>query len=1250
MSAGLAIQFARARYISRGSGGSAVRSAAYNGREEIAAERTGEVFYFRHRDAPEHHTVLLPEGAAARFVQASALWNAAETAERRKDAQVAREIVLALPANADVSTEDRIALARSFAETHFVSKGLAVQLDVHAPHEGDAESERANWHAHLLITTRRLEGEQFAAKKARDLDPEVRLAGGRALVSDGAVWGELWREHQDQYFREHGLEARVDPRATHAEEHIGPVRMRVTGAEIVERAEIIRQANQAAARDPDQVLVALTRNNATFTARELDRHLSKQLGQEGRDATAEIAVVRAAVLKHGDLVPLHDRETGAPAERFTTRQVRAEELAALSDADRMGSTRWMGVSGRGAKAAQAGRTLRPDQEAAFAHATGAGNLKLIEGRAGTGKSYTLAAIHDAHVADGKRVVGLAPTNAVAQDLAADGFTEAGTVHSALFRLKNGRTSWDRDTVVVVDEAAMLDTPVTGELLAAARQAGAKLILVGDDRQLASIERGGLFAELRQLHGAAEITEVTRQKVDWQRQAARDLAEGRFAEAVNAFDRAGAITWTQDQHDARRALVEAWTRDAQERPGASRFVFAYTNRDVDALNAELRQVHRDRGALTGTDVVFDTKHGPAAFAVGDRLQFTDTDKRRHIYNGNTGTITGLNASSGEITARLDAASGAGRDVTWLAAEFEGFRHGYAGTIYKGQGKTLDRTYLYHTEHWRAAASYVALTRQRDSAQVFVARETARDAGQLARQMARGEVRAASVAWATGEEASKLRAERQAGLAAASRNAERTGPGEARDEDSLRAKVREALAARQKSNAADERPEAAPVPDGRAVRAERQADPAAAYWKATANGPGEARDEDRLRAKVREALAARQRANAADEQPAAAPAPDVRAVRASEHETIDRAFTGSPEGHAPLKADTTPQLATKEAREEPVVPTDAQRRAAVRSAPEDERAPAPLLPAWRDATGQGRDSLGRGMSQEDLARVADQDPAARREADARTRTLRVTYRDPEAAADALDALIRKSGNDLRAAAQTLRQDGPEGLGALRGREGWLASEAAKTERTYARSAARTVPTGLDQEAAARDAATRNHTTEVDQQRSRDAVEVPGLSKSTLAVLDNVGSALGVTDQQRDGERYDAKQRRQEEMVAGAWTTGRADPRVAGELDRFMAAAERRLGEEGMRNASRAAGQAGRMTVPGAGPEQQAGLDVLARSFKLGREGTEQSAAWGNRLGREAQVAERERTRQEERQRLGLPPEPPPEQQKKGLGLSR
>ncbi len=206
----MAIAFARARYLSRASGGNAVRSAAYNAREAITAERTGELFHFRHRDTPEHHAVLLPEGADARLADSAVLWNAAEAAERRKDAQVAREIVLALPADRVLSTEDRIELAHSFAQEHFVSKGLAVQLDVHAPHKERREGESAwtegtggdhiNWHAHLLITTRRIEGDQLAAKKARDLDPEVRKTGTRTLVTDAEAWGETWRAHQDRYF------------------------------------------------------------------------------------------------------------------------------------------------------------------------------------------------------------------------------------------------------------------------------------------------------------------------------------------------------------------------------------------------------------------------------------------------------------------------------------------------------------------------------------------------------------------------------------------------------------------------------------------------------------------------------------------------------------------------------------------------------------------------------------------------------------------------------------------------------------------------------------------------------------------------------------------------------------------------------------------------------------------------------------------------------------------------------------------
>jgi Ti-type conjugative transfer relaxase TraA len=813
VTAGGAIGFGRMRSLKRRHGDNAVRTDLYNRRAKGRCERTGQQFCYDKQVKPVHHAVLLPEGAKPEFSDSSVLWNAVEAAERRKDAQVARELVLALPASEEVSHEDRVELTHRFAHEHFVSKGVAVQIDIHEPDrrelvlqlpagkeishedrvelvhrfanehlvskgravqidihapkgEGPDGEEGVNWHAHLLITTRRVGREGLAPNKARDLDPVIRSVGGRSHVVAVEPWGELWALAQNRYFREQGMRVRVDANSVLGQIHVGPHRLRVKDSSIVKQAEERRLANIEAARDPRLVLEALTRYNATFTKADLDRFLAKQLGRAGVGGN-EIARVRKAVLESPDAIALYDPETGAPSGRLTTHAVRDEERAAIAVAAELGSWTSGGVSAASAAAAVAGRPLREDQVRAFEQATGPGHLKLIEGRAGTGKSFTLGAIREAYEADGKRVVGLAPTNVVAQDMAADGFKEAGTVHSALFQLKNGRAHWTADTVVMLDEAAMLDTPITAELLKAVSRAGAKLILVGDDRQLSSIERGGLFSELLTRHGSAEITEVSRQQVDWQRQAARDLAQYKFGEAVDAFERGGAIHWSDKQDQAMAALVEAWKTDLDASgpggardSGGSRFVFAYTNGDVDALNSRLRAVCREHHKLSGADVPLqiicrnsdgDEEERTAPFAKGDRVQFTQTSKKQSIYNGNVGTITSIDAATGIVTARLDAAAGRdGREVSWNARQFQGFRHGYAGTVYKGQGKTLEQTYLYHSRHWNSAASYVALTRQRQGAALFVARETAADLKQLAQQMAQTETRSASLAWATSAE--------------------------------------------------------------------------------------------------------------------------------------------------------------------------------------------------------------------------------------------------------------------------------------------------------------------------------------------------------------------------------------------------------------------------------------------------------------------------------------------------------------------
>lgn len=227
--------------------------------------------------------------------------------------------------------------------------------------------------------------------------------------------------------------------------------------------------------------------------------------------------------------------------------------------------------------------------------------------------------------------------------------------------------------------------------------------------------------------------------------------GDFQTALEVFDRKGSINWSATQDAARDGLVSKYAGDSIGEPGGKRFVFAYTNADVDAINRDIRAVRKERGEL-GADFILKTKDEPQAFSFGDRVQFTGNARYKSardlgFTNGVVGTVRDIDGL--RMTVELDGKkSSKSRIVSFTvgdntqAGQFNTFRHGYAGTIYKGQGRTLDQTYLYHSRHMRSAASYVALTRHHERTTVFVARETAADLRQLSEQMARVDDRRAA----------------------------------------------------------------------------------------------------------------------------------------------------------------------------------------------------------------------------------------------------------------------------------------------------------------------------------------------------------------------------------------------------------------------------------------------------------------------------------------------------------------------------
>jgi AAA domain/Relaxase/Mobilisation nuclease domain len=208
------------------------------------------------------------------------------------------------------------------------------------------------------------------------------------------------------------------------------------------RAEANRLRDAIGDRDAGAVLELMTEQRSTFTGKDLERALSKQIkGELGRAQFAE------AVLSHPDAVRLSDQAKG-PTTRYSSKAVVEIEQHVLRAADGLARNDRHQVGERIVASVVSDKAfdgISREQARAVRHATGKEGLALIDGQAGTGKSYTMSAIRQAYEAQGYKVIGLAPTNVVAQDMKRDGFARAGTVHSELFSLNNERTQWDKRT-------------------------------------------------------------------------------------------------------------------------------------------------------------------------------------------------------------------------------------------------------------------------------------------------------------------------------------------------------------------------------------------------------------------------------------------------------------------------------------------------------------------------------------------------------------------------------------------------------------------------------------------------------------------------------------------------------------------------------------------------------------------------------------------------------------------------------------
>ena len=464
-------------------------------------------------------------------------------------------------------------------------------------------------------------------------------------------------------------------------------------------------------------LHATWQNAAVLKDRDLQRLVMEAAGHAG--VRVDEALQRTEAARAG-LVRLTGQDGEiywtTPEHLQTSRELR--ELAKELASSRAHTIPPELIDAQIAAAAERGLTLRPEQEAALRHFAEASGLSLVVGAAGAGKTTAMDAYCQASKAAGFRVLGLAPSGKAAEQLGQDAHIDARTIHSLLLREQKaedeGRPSLlDDHTILLVDEAGMLDSKLTRDLLALAKKHGCSVRLVGDDQQVAPVAACSPFRVLARDFKPAELVEHRRQRHAWARDAAKALRAGEAADALAAYRERGWLHIAETREAAQEFIVRRWAEAFDPTDARNCVLTAPTNADVGALNDLARESLRAGGLLDGEAVRW--ANGPREYSIGDRVLVRKNDRDADVKNGNLGTVHLVDSQL--ITIELDN----GRMVTLQAGVFDAVKleRGYAISVHASQGSTAE-----HTRNLLAGGNldkllaYVQGTRHRESAELVL----------------------------------------------------------------------------------------------------------------------------------------------------------------------------------------------------------------------------------------------------------------------------------------------------------------------------------------------------------------------------------------------------------------------------------------------------------------------------------------------------------------------------------------------------
>ena len=545
----MAIGQARNEFVQRSKGQNICHKAAYIDRSRLEFEGTKfqdrKLYDYSNREAPLVKKIMLPEGADEKFLKPEILWNAAEKIEPQHNSQVGMELVIALPDDKVITEEDRTILTERFAQ-QFVDKGLAAHYAIHRPDD----KEDYNWHAHILVPTRTFSQDGQELNYLKDRTMQQELANTR--------WGEKWTAIQNNYFKELGLDLRVDPKGLTPQNHLGAVRLRGNCQEMLDHHEELKTLNALDASDPVKILNAIEKQKSVWQPQDVERFMAKHTPHEKLEEVrakfwqqSDIVKLQVEVPSNSFSIPNHFKDTG----KFSTIRVIEEEKQITRRCDKINDVEHINLKDKHLN--KYIDRFNCEQQDAFKMLAGRQGLYVLEGYAGTGKSYVLAALKDAYEAKGVTVRGFGPDNATANLLKDKGF-HAENVPRFLYATEHGHRNISKKELWIVDEAGKLGNQSLNELCRLAHENKAKLVLAGDRAQMPSVDRGGMFNVLAERYDASKLEVIQRQTTQEHRYIAQSFAEGDISKAIDTMHSEKCINFSKDKAGSIENLIVDWS--------------------------------------------------------------------------------------------------------------------------------------------------------------------------------------------------------------------------------------------------------------------------------------------------------------------------------------------------------------------------------------------------------------------------------------------------------------------------------------------------------------------------------------------------------------------------------------------------------------------------------------------------------------------------------------------------------------------